>query len=125
MEPFSSFMTALFGCLFSMTCVTTPTTAHGISIETYSSSSPDVTIVTTVNGRTTRQVIPAPYGVKTSYYSDTIDGKTTSEASTTPLSQKDIYQMQQQIDAMQKDMDQMFADQEKMFQDMWNSFPQM
>ncbi len=91
-----------------------------------------MTVVTTVNGSSTTQVIPAPYGVKTSVV-ETYNGTTpVAESSTTPLTPADIQQIQKQeadaqkqMQAMQQQMDQLFADQQKMFQDMWSGFPQM
>jgi hypothetical protein len=134
MTILSSIAQALFGCgLLGIACFAHPA-AHTISVESYTSSSTpnEVTVVTTVNGSSTTQVIPAPYGVKTSVV-ETYNGTTpVTESSTTPLTQVDIQQMQKQeadaekqMQAIQQQMDQIFADQQKMFQDMWSGFPQM
>lgn len=133
MTILSSIVRALFWCgLFGLACFAHPT-AHTVSVESYiSSSTPNaVTVVTTVNGSSTTQVIPAPYGVKTSVV-ETYNGMVSvTESSTTPLTQADIQQMQKQetdaekqIHAMQQQIDLIFADQKKMFQDMWSSLPQ-
>ena len=124
----TSIAQTLFGCgLLGLACLAQPAN-HAVSIQSYTSSSTPnaVTVVTTVDGNTTKQVIPAPYGVKTSVV-QTYNGTTpVTEASTTPLTQADIEQMQQQelasekqMHLMQQQMDQVFADQQKLFSDMW------
>ncbi len=124
----SPILATLFGCsLFGSVCGMPPN-MHGVSIQTYATSSPDVTVVTSVNGSTTTQTIPAPYGVQTSVIEKSNGGTPIVQASTTPLTSAQVSQMQQQtiqqVQAMQQQMNQMFADQEKFFQDMWNNFPQ-
>ena len=121
----------LFGCgLFGLACLPHPN-GNAISIASYTSTTTPnaVTIVTTVNGSTTMKVIPAPYGVKTSVV-ETYNGTTpVTEASTTPLTQADIQQMQQQETSVEKEMlaiqnqmDQVFVDQQKMFDNMRLNF---
>ncbi len=121
----------MLGCgLLGFACLPQPT-ANSVSIASYTSTTTPnaVTVVTTVNGSTTTKVIPAPYGVKTSVV-ETYNGTTpVAQSSTTPLTQADIQQMQQQeadvekqMQAMQNQMDQIFADQQKMFNDMWSNF---
>ena len=129
MAILNSIAQTLFGCgLLGLACFSQPST-HAVSVESYTSTSTPnaVTVVTTVNGKTTKQVIPAPYGVKTSVV-ETYNGTTpVTEASTTPLTQADIDQMQQQelasekqIELMQQQMDQMFTNQQKLFSDVWD-----
>lgn len=121
----------LFGCgLLGLACLPHPS-ANAISIASYTSTTTPnaITVVTTVNSSTTTKVIPAPYGVKTSVI-ETYNGNTpVTEASTTPLTQADIQQMQQQeadfekqMLAMQEQMDQLFADQQKMSDNLWSNF---
>jgi hypothetical protein len=126
----NSIARTLFGCgLLGLACFSQPAN-HAVTVESYiSTTTPNaVTVITSVNGNTTRQVIPTPYGVKTSVV-ETYNGTTpVTEASTTPLTQADIDQMQQQelasekqIELMQQQMDQVFAYQQKLLSDVWGT----
>ncbi len=130
MGVLTSIAQTLFSCgLLGLACLSQPA-SHAVSIQSYTSSSTPntVTVVTTVDGKTTTQVLPAPYGVKTSVV-QTYNGTTSvTQASTTPLTQADIEEMQQQeiasekqMQLVQQQMDQVFADQQKLFSDMWGT----
>jgi len=129
--PIIGFIAGIFGLggLFAahhppeMPVPTAPT--HAVSVETRSSSSsssPQTTVVTDVNGQKQTKTVQSRYGVKTSVVTRTINGHTTTEASTTPLTAADVQKMQAQEAQMESHMRQMFANQQKMFQDMWGNF---
>ncbi len=113
--PFGKLLSAIIGCgLLSTVCVGSPS-AQSVSIQTFATSSPYVTVVTDVNGSSSTQVINAPYGLQSSVVSESNGSTTIAEATTTPLTSAYLTQMQQQ-------MNQVFADQQKLFQSMLNGF---
>jgi hypothetical protein len=130
MAILNSIAQALFGCgLLGFACFSQPI-HHSVTVDSYlSTSTPNaVTVVTTINGNTTKQVLPAPYGVKTSVIETYTGTNPVTEASTTPLTQADIQQMQEQefasekqIELMQQQMDQVFADQQRLLSDVWGT----
>lgn len=122
MELLSS-IAFLVGCgLLGATCVVPPN-ASGISVESFASSSSDVTVITTIDGSTTKRTFAAPYGISTSVVEQTNGGTTTASATTTPLTQTDLTKMRQQFQEEQQQMDRLMADQQRLFQDMWNNIP--
>ncbi|MDE2172530.1 MAG: hypothetical protein KGJ33_01130 [Patescibacteria group bacterium] len=88
-----------------------------------SASSTEVIVSTGNNATTTTLTLNAPYGVKSQIVSE--NGQT--YATTTPLTQSDVEQMQKQAEQeqadVQKQMDQMMQDQRKLFDDMQANFP--
>jgi hypothetical protein len=89
------------------------------NITTNASSAGDVIIQTGNGVMATTSVIHAPYGVRSEVV--TINGKT--YATTTPLTEDDIKQMQKQQKDVEDRMNKIFEEQQKMFQEMWKNFP--
>jgi hypothetical protein len=107
--------------------VSTPAFYHqNISMETLSTSSPDVTIETNFNGKKDKRVVAAPYGVKSSFVSITNGSSTRTEATTTPLTKDDALTMErneeEQVRQMQQEMDRMFAQQQQLFAHAFSDF---
>ena len=120
---------SLLGCgLLGLACAPVPAGAHfsQVSVAERATSSPQVTVVTDVNGKTTKKTVDAPYGLASSVDSETVNGKTVTHASTTPLTKADARKLQQdmrtqeqqmnaQFAQMQREMNQMFAQEHAMF----------
>ena len=125
---FTHALATLLSCgIFGLSCpAASSTPLSAVSIAESASTSPKVTITTDVNGKKQTKTVDAPYGVASSVVSETKNGKTTTHASTTPLTKADVTKMQQQMQkeqqlmdeqfaAMQKEMNAMFKEQQQLF----------
>lgn len=113
--------------IFDTQTISAPTSYdQQVSVQAISTTSPDVTIVTDVNGKTDKKVIKAPYGVKSSVVSVQNGSSTRTEATTTPLTQQDALKIQHDMDVqmqeIQQEMDSMFAQQQRMFTHSFSDF---
>ncbi len=106
---------AFIGCGFLGISCSVPSAmpaADSVSVQTSSiaTSSPDVTVTTTVDGKSTTKTLDAPYGIRSSVITDSNGSTTTAEASTTPLTEADAAKLQQQMEHMLAEQQQLFAD---------------
>ncbi|HET8581066.1 MAG TPA: hypothetical protein VFL98_01195 [Candidatus Paceibacterota bacterium] len=124
MQFFNQFISFLFGCAFAAgTCAGAPAgSVHDVSVVQSASGTPSVTVVTSIDGSTTKRTLDAPYGVASAIDSETVNGKTVTHATTTALSKEDAARMQQDLLAQQKRMEEQFA---QMQQEMNAQFAQM
>jgi hypothetical protein len=123
LTPFGQLLSAIVGCAIAAGCVQMPSAAtNSISVHATASSTSDYTVTTNVNGRSTTQIVHAPYGLKSSVILQSDDGIATSQASTTPLTETDVTHMEQDMSDVQKQMDQIFADEQKVFDQMFANF---
>ncbi len=109
-----------FACLFSITCSSVPTDWHSISLEP---SSANVTVVTSVNGSTTRKVLHAPYGVRTNITSRTDANGVHTEASSTALTLQEDEKEKAQLETELNQMSRLLAHEDNIFDDLWKDLP--
>lgn len=86
-----------------------------------SSTAPGYVVVhSNINGVSSTTVVHAPYGIHSEVESFLNGTSTETFASSTPITQSDIAQVQAQQQAFAADMQREIQDEQKMFQDMWN-----
>jgi len=99
---------------------TVPTNQFQAEWDASSTVPGEVVIYSDINGVATTTVVHAPYGVQSEIESFSNGTSTQTFATTTPITQADIAQMQARQAAIDADMQREFADEQKMFRDLWN-----
>jgi hypothetical protein len=79
-----------------------------------------VAVHSTVNGVSSTTIMHAPFGLRSEI--ETVSNGTSTEtyASSTPITQSDIAQMEEQQQTFEADVQRETQDEQKLFQDMWS-----
>jgi hypothetical protein len=78
-----------------------------------------VVVTNGTNASSTTLTLNAPYGVKSEIVSE--NGKT--YATTTPITEADVKQMEAEQAQFEAQMNKIWEDQQKLFEDMWSGVP--